>query len=339
MMSTLNKLAIIAGCLFILFTFFERVYAEMAADEITLPRAISYWIKSDAPRVITSENIFEYMDGAGELYLGYRFHHLEVYEYASEKNNTILVELYFMEHSDDAFGLLSLDWGGDPVLFTKAVREKAQDTFIAPARALYGAGLLRIWTDTVYARVLGLPETPTSKKAVLDLGKTIIRNRKLSPEPILLKNIPLVVGQGWKLNDRRLSYFRSYLALNSVFYVSHENILDIDLSVEGVTALYEKTPGTANGPRIQVLLLKYEEPEHALNALFHFQEAYLPEHKAAYKSRSAEKSPAYFDLEDGWMGYLKVEHYLTIVFGCPDRDTAQAMLLASEPNLKYRTGP
>jgi hypothetical protein len=306
----------------------------MAENTIMLPRTISHWIRSDAPRTITSENIFEYMNGAGELYLGYRFRHLEVYEYASEKNNSVLVELYFMKHSDDAFGLLSLDWGGDPVLFAKTPGNEPGGAFVAPARALYGAGLLRVWSDTVYARVLGLPETPASKKAVLDLGKAIIGNREKSPEPGLLKNMPLAVGQDWKLDRERLSYFRSYLALNSVFYLSHENILDIDLSVEGVTATYEKVPGAGNGLKAQVLLVKYETPERALNALDHFQKAYLPEYTAAFKAEFVGKSPGYFNLEDGWMGYTLINCCLVMVFGCPDRETAQIMLQAIEPNVR-----
>ena len=40
-------------------------------------------IRSDEPRRITEETIFDYMDGAGELYLAYRFGHLDVYVYAA----------------------------------------------------------------------------------------------------------------------------------------------------------------------------------------------------------------------------------------------------------------
>jgi IS5 family transposase len=53
------------------------------------------------------------MDGAGEIYLGYRFKRLEVQPYGSADQGEILVELYWMESSDDAYGLLSGDWGGE----------------------------------------------------------------------------------------------------------------------------------------------------------------------------------------------------------------------------------
>jgi len=76
---------------------------------------VGLWTRPDSPRIVDAKNIFDYMDGAGELYLGYCFDHLEVYEYQAKSQKNILVELYFMKTSNDAFGLLSLDWGGEPM--------------------------------------------------------------------------------------------------------------------------------------------------------------------------------------------------------------------------------
>ena len=87
-----------------------------------LPKTVGVWNRAESPRIIGSNNIFKYMNGAGELYLGYRFRHLEVFNYTSADQGNILVELYFMESPDDAFGLLSLDWGGEPVSFDGAPR-------------------------------------------------------------------------------------------------------------------------------------------------------------------------------------------------------------------------
>jgi len=182
------------------------------------------------------------MNGAGELYLGYRFHHLEVFDYTSDKKNdkqnNIVVELYFMKTSDDAFGLLSLDWGGEPVSFDSSPENKPGQPFPASIRALYGAGLLRIWTDNIYARIMAYRETTASRQAVLDLGKTITQNRARPPEPEFFKILPPHIGSGWKLHKDRLSFFRSYLVLNSIYYISHENILNLDLSTEAVFAPY-----------------------------------------------------------------------------------------------------
>ena len=85
---------------------------KMTADRRDLPKTVGAWTRSETTRLIDSANIFGYMNGAGELYLGYRFNHLEVFNYTADGQPKILVELYYMKTPDDAFGLLSLDWGG-----------------------------------------------------------------------------------------------------------------------------------------------------------------------------------------------------------------------------------
>jgi hypothetical protein len=165
---------------------------------------------------LLNENVSKYMNGAGELYLGYRFRHLEVFEHTSDNRDNILVELYFVESSDDAFGLLSQDWGGEPVSFDGSPAAVSNKYFTSSARALYGGGLLRLWSDYIYARVMAERETPASKDAVLAIGNAISANTKNPPEPELVKILLLKIGSAWKLRIDRLSFFRSDLVLNSI---------------------------------------------------------------------------------------------------------------------------
>ncbi len=199
----------------------EGADAEMSP--YYLPESVGAWSRPESSKIIDSTNIFKYMNGAGELYLGYHFDHLEVFDYTSENQDDILVELYFMETSDDAFGLLSLDWGGEPVSFDSSTAAASNKSFTSFTRALYGGGLLRLWSDHIYARVMAERETPKSKKAVLAIGKAITANTNNPPEPELVKILPLKIGSSWKLRSDRLSFFRSYLALNTIYYLSHEN--------------------------------------------------------------------------------------------------------------------
>jgi len=306
---------------------------ELQATEINLPKTISHWTRPDSARKIDSSNIFKYMNGAGEIYLGYRFHHIDVFDYISKNQDNILVELYFMETSDDAFGLLSLDWGGKSVSLGDSRVKPSNQSFTLSPRALYGAGLLRIWSDNLYARVMAYRETAASKQAVLNLGKAIAANRKNSLEPELLKILPLHIGSDWKLRKDRLSYFRSYLVLNSIYYVSHENILNLDLSTEAVTAPYEHISSSSPSKRSQFLLMKYENQERAKDALNHFHDAYLPEHKKEFTSDSANKNPSLFKLEDGWVAYELINNYIVILFGCPDQKSARTIIRQIESNL------
>ena len=316
----------------------EGATGRMKVCKLNLPKTIGVWTRPDSPRVINSENIFDYMNGAGELYLGYCFNHLEVYEYTADDEKSILVELYYMKTSDDAFGLLSLDWGGEHVFFSDSPANTANQSLTSSTRALYGAGLLRIWSDNLYSRAMAFRETPASKQAVLTLGKAIAANRKSPPEPELLKILPLHIGSAWKLRKDRLSFFRSYLVLNSIYYLSHENILDLDLSTEAVMAPYEHISSASDRTRSQFLLVKYENHERARKALNHFQDAYLPEHQKEFTAASAAKSPSLFKLEDGWLAYKLVNKYIAIVFECPDQESARIIIQENESNLLKNGG-
>jgi len=329
---------IIFFCLTIIVAFATHEGADAEMSPYYLPESIDNWSRPESAKIIDSTNIFKYMNGAGELYLGYRFDHLEVFDYTSENQDNILVELYFMETPDDAFGLLSLDWGGEPVSLNHSSKNKAAHSVAPSNRALYGGGLLRIWSDNLYARVMAFRETSSSKQAVLALGNAITANRKSPPEPELLKILPLQIDSAWKLRRDRLSFFRSYLALNSIYYLSHENILDLDLTAEAVTATYERISSSGDRKRSQFLLMKYENHERAQKALNHFHDAYLPEHNKEFISDSANKNPSLFKLEDGWMAYKLLNKYIAILFGCPDQKSAITIIRKIESNLFKKGG-
>ena len=309
----------------------------MKAGKLDLPKSVGVWNRLESPRIINSKNIFKYMNGAGELYLGYRFRHLEVFDYTSADQGNILVELYFMETSDDAFGLLSLDWGGEPVSFDGAPAAISNQSFTATTRALYGGGLLRMWSDDMYARIMAEREIPASKEAVITIGKAIAANTQHPPEPLLVKVLPLEIGAVWNLRIDRLSFFRSHLVLNSIYYLSHENILDIDLSAEAVIAPYEYIPGSGNPKRSQFLLVKYENPERARQALNRFHNAYLPGDKKEITAETAADSPSLFKLEDGWLAYKLIGKHIVIVFESPDPETARAILQKNESNCQRKS--
>jgi hypothetical protein len=317
---------------------FGGATGKMNAAKLNLPKTIGVWTRPESARLVNSSNIFEYMNGAGELYMGYRFHHLEVFDYTSDSQDKILVELYFMETSGDAFGLLSLDWGGEPMSLDGSSASTSNKFFTSPTRALYGGGLLRLWSDHVYARVMAERETPASKEAVLALGTAITVGAKNPPEPELVKILPLNIGSSWKLRIDRLSFFRSHLVLNSIYYLSHENILDLDLSAEAVIAPYEHISHSGDPKRSLFLLVRNENLDRARKALNQFHDAYLTDYKNNITADAAAKNPSLFKLEDGWLAYKLLGKYILILFECPDQDSAGAIVQKIESNLLKMEG-
>jgi hypothetical protein len=131
----------------------------------------------------------------------------------------------------------------------------------------------------------------------------------------------------------RLSFFRSYLVLNSIYYLSHENIFDLNLSTEAVSAPYEHIAGSGDPQRSQFLLVQYENPERARQALSRFHDAYLPGHQKEKTAETAADSPSIFKLEDGWLAYKLIGKHIAIVFECPDPESARAILQKNESRL------
>jgi len=320
-----SKTVISLVAIVIIISFLEGVSAEMNEKKVNLPKTIGVWTRPDSARIVDSHNIFQYMDGAGELYLAYDFDHIEVFEYTAEQQDGILVEVYVMNSSNDAFGLLSLDWGGEPVAIHSSSLYQTHSAGTS-IRALYGGGLLRIWADTIYARVMSYRETAESREAVLSLGRAIAANQEMPAEPELLNILPQAMGSGWELRKDRIGYFRSHLVLNSFYYLSHQNILNMDHSTEAVTAPYEKISDTGAARRVQVLFVKYTTPERAVKALSDFHNTYLQEHQKQFDSGSIHKHMNTFNIEDGWLGYALNGACLALVFECPNRESAQMIV-------------
>ncbi len=298
-------------------------YADMNAPDLNLPKTFESWTQSKQIKKIDSQNIFKYMNGAGELYLSYKFDHLQVVEYKKPDQADILVEIYFMDSPEDAFGLLSLDWGGKP--FGEDLT--SNNTLIAPPfRSLYGAGLLRIATDSVYVRIFSYLETEETRKTILSLGQWITKNRKTCQEPELLKKMPLELGPGYQLRKDRIGYFRSYLVLNNMYYISHQNILNLNHSTSAVFAPYELMIDSNTKKKIQFLLIQYPDKATSYKALEQFHKTYLTEFSISYGKDGELVQSNSYKIEDGVVGYKIDGSYLIILFELSDQQLAKSML-------------
>jgi hypothetical protein len=297
------------------------VQAVGGGPMLDLPKQAGPWIRPETPRRITADTIFDYMDGGGELYLAYRFNHLDVLEYkaADASLGTILVESYSMGSPEDAFGLLSTDWGGEAV---ELVGDATPDSASLP-RALYGAGLLRLRAGTLYARVLASRESPASRARVLALGRAIASGRETTGAPELLKL--LAMPAGWSARADRLVFFRSHLVLNSAYFLASGDILGLGPEVEGVsTECVSDRPG---GSRARLIVVRYPTPDRAAAALRSFREAYLPE--VARIDDAADEGAV--RIEQGWTAFRRSGATLTIALDASARDDARALVRARGP--------
>ena len=221
--------------------------------------------------------------------------------------------------------LLSQDWGGEAIAL-RPVRKAERPTMAPSARALYGAGLLRLCAGSLYARILAEHETSTAKEAVLALGRAVAAGRKESPEPSLLNILPRNVGENRAVKRGRIAFFRSSLVLNSLHYIGSENLLDLGPETQGVFAPYERPVPSAKSGRLYLVILRYPDAGRAQGALDRFRKGILPKSASAKAIGKSLEPPSVFQTEDGWTGYRLNGAFLSLVFEAPDEAAARAAL-------------
>jgi len=82
--------------------------SEGSADLTSLlPTQLGEWNLQDSTITYDRESIFDYIDGAGEVYRSYAFSEVAVFRYAAPGRSDILVELFDMGNPNDAYGVFS----------------------------------------------------------------------------------------------------------------------------------------------------------------------------------------------------------------------------------------
>jgi len=307
-------------------TWARGVQKMQSSQEINLPETIDGWQVEGPPLRIDDTTIFDYMDGGGELYLAYKFNSLLVYRYTRGPEEELLVEIYQMETPDEAFGLLSLDWTGEPVTLNSAFPARPENPVCPDYTALYGEGLLRARAGSLYLRILASRETPDVRETILKLGKILAGKSQPQSLPAILDVIIPSTDSDWKIRRDRTVYFHSHLVLNSFYYLSHENILNLNHSTEGLLVCFEKKEQQPGRQPVKLIVIRYPGIQAALAALASFLQSYLPEKADQVDLCPGPGKTGSVRVEDGWLGWRLSSNYLALVFECPGQESVAELL-------------
>jgi hypothetical protein len=282
----------------------EQVPPDFAPAK-ALPSDIGGWTRSRDDQAFNRDGIFDYLDGAGELYLAFDFRIVFVREYAKPDAPSIVVEIYQMSSSADAFGIFTQDNDGQEV-------KLGED-------ALYGAGLLRFWKNSVFVRIMADRETPEARDAVMRLGAAIeTAVPEAGPKPDILKRLPV---EG--LEPRTISYFHTVISLNSHYFMANANILNLSPETRVALARYSR-----NGKRATLILVEYPTEDSAYSAHGRFVEMYLLERF------TPETQFPPLKLENGkYAGAARLGRYLAMVVEADDQAVAEWLLDRASKNI------
>jgi hypothetical protein len=270
------------------------IMADMTTDFFAkLPPVLDGWNKAGEFSVYTPQNLSDYIDGGAELYVSYNFKNLLSVKYAKENNKEMIIDIFDMGHSFDAFGVF-------------AHSRETIDSRVGQGSE-YAAGLLTFWKSRYYVSILAYPETPDKKETVFKLGQIISAQIKQEgPLPPVVSLLPRE-----NLIPESVHYFHHYIWLNSFYFISNENILNVDNNTQGAMGKYRLAAGT-----FYLILLLYPDNENARAAHDNFLKKYLADSPAGILKVK----------EGSWAGCQWKQNLVAVVLNAPDAETAQASL-------------
>jgi hypothetical protein len=259
-----------------------------------LPQEIDGWKAGVKDELYDPQTIFDYIDGAGEVYRAYNFELLLARRFTKEGQPDIIADLFKMASSKDAFGVFTHDLEGD-------------DAGIGQG-STYKGGLLSFWKGDVFVSLYSEEETEEAKNALFGLGKTVASSiQEVGEMPDIVFLLPKK-----NLLERSAHYFHNHLILNYHFYVSDENILLLDQKSEAALGVYEE-----NNERVCVLVVRYAEKNKVSKAYDTFTTAYMPD--------AAE--PGLVQTEDQkWTAARIKKDFLIVIFNAPTGLFAKEMI-------------
>ncbi|MBW1998518.1 MAG: hypothetical protein JRJ29_11210 [Deltaproteobacteria bacterium] len=227
---------------------------SLAVLQEGLPREILGWRAKAGDQIFDSRTIFDYIDGAAEVYRAYDMQFCLSRRYTKSGAPDIILDIFDMGAPENAFGVFTHDQDGEELEIGQG--------------ALYRYGWLRFWKHRYFISIYPEEETGSSKRAVVDLGNVVT---SLIPEkgrkPGILSLLP---RKG--LIRRSTRYFRDHGILNYHYYLADENILFLGQDTEAVLAHYQRGEQSS-----KILILRYRTSKKAARAYSNFLENYLPE--------------------------------------------------------------
>lgn len=261
-----------------------------------MPHEVNEWKSQGADKIYSEETIFDYINGAGEIYRAYNYKKLQARNFTREGYPQIIVDLFDMGEAKNAFGIFTHNLEGEKVGI-------GQDS-------LYSGGLLQIWKGRYFVSLFAEEETNESKAAVLAMGKKIASS--INEDGQLPSIIELLPEENLKKNSIR--YFYNHLILNYHFFLADDNILNLAENTDAVLGTYQTEDG-----KHWLLLVNYPNKENAVKAYNNFLNVYMPEalEEGILQTENAK-----------WTAVKIKQILLTIVFDAPSKGAAEEMLLA-----------
>lgn len=259
-----------------------------------LPKEINGWEARAPDELYDPVTIFDYIDGAGEVYRAYNFERLLARHFTKDAGPRIIADLFDMGNAKNAFGVFTHDPEGEDVSIGQG--------------STYKGGLLSFWKGRFFISLYAEEETEEAKETLMALGRMVAS--AIEKEGALPDLVSLFPREN--LMEKGIQYFFNHLILNYHFFVADENILFLGKETEAALAVYKEGQEI-----VHVLLVRYHKQGKAGDAYKNFIQTYMPE---------AQDSDMIRTENDKWTAVRLKEDLLIIVFDALSGSQAETMI-------------
>ncbi len=268
-----------------------------------LPEKMTGWKAWPPDREYTFDTLFNLIDGGAEVYRSLNVQKVLDRTYRNAGAADIIVDLFDMGSSKDAFGAFHHD-----------IRENT-DVNIGQ-ESEYQGGTLFFWKDRYFVSIVALEETTQIKEVVLALGKTIaLKITRPGSKPDIVKLLP---SKG--LQREQIFYFHDWKSLERRYIICQGNPLHLSKETEGLLARYHVKSFTAENFEFGLalfLIVAYPHRSDLLAAQQDFSNLYL---NSAGPDEIVQISNRFY------AGFYSTGTHLFAVLEAPNRATAKGLL-------------
>lgn len=259
-----------------------------------LPPEVNGWTVNEKDELYDPQTIFNYIDGAGEVYRSYNFKQLLARRFTKSGQPDIVADLFEMASSKDAFGVFTHDLEGEDAGVGRG--------------STYKGGLLSFWKGRFFVSLYAEEETKDAKEALFALGDRVASSiEEKGEKPDIIALLPEEA-----LVEKSVHYFHNHMILNYHFYVSDENILLLDQETEAALGTYRE-----DNEKSYLLVVHYPDASKASQAFQNFLKIYMPD----------AKEMGLVQTEDGkWTAARLKKDILVVLFNGSSANYAKGLL-------------
>jgi len=280
-----------------------------------LPSSSQGWTERSASHTYSGLALSDYINGGAEAYLAYGFRELAVREFQNTSGSRLTVEIYEMDRPENAYGIYSTDSAGEhwPV----------------GADASYGNGLLRFWKGPYFVRILCWPPAASAESVVRQTGEKVANAISAeSKKPDILKLLPET-----DILPDSVCYFHRQTSLNSIRFLSEDNLLRLADDVEALTWEQRIREKDGDTNTLRQMVIRYPLETTAAAAYEDFRKQFLKVENSA--GPNPERNvPVVIQMPDqSFAGVALSSPWLMIILDAPSYESASHALLQTESRL------